>query len=154
MPRNSQRGSKNNNPQGRNQYSNGMMDMARERPMATAAAAAAAVGAGVFLWSRRSQISDQLSNLSDQIGEWTNNMSSERELEMAGGDTQFSGSRSTGSRATGEFAGTASTAGSTRGSAGRSARATTGSGRRNTSSGSGTMSGSSLDTGPSGRGQA
>jgi hypothetical protein len=74
MARNKQRGSRNNNPEGRNQYSNGVMDMARERPIAAAAAAAAAVGAGVFLWSRRNQITDQISNLSDQIGEWADTM--------------------------------------------------------------------------------
>ena len=67
---------RNNNPEGRNQYSSGWMDSARERPMATAAAAAAAVGAGVFLWSRRNQISDQISNLSDQISDWTSSMMS------------------------------------------------------------------------------
>jgi len=67
---------RNNNPEGRNQYSGGMVDMARERPMATALGAAAAVGAGVFLWSRRNQISDQLSNLSEQITDWAENMRS------------------------------------------------------------------------------
>ena len=61
---------RNNNPEGRNQYSWGVMDMARERPMAAAAVAAGAAATGLFLWSKRSQISDQLSNLSDQIGEW------------------------------------------------------------------------------------
>ncbi len=50
-----------------------VMDRARDRPLATAAVAAAAVGAGVFLWSRRNQISDQLSDLSDQISEWSQN---------------------------------------------------------------------------------
>ncbi|HKX93004.1 MAG TPA: hypothetical protein VJM15_11355 [Sphingomicrobium sp.] len=75
MPRSGNRGGRNNNPTGRNQYSSGgVMDMVRERPVAAAAAAAGAAAAGVFLWSRRSQISDQLSNLSDQIGEWTGNM--------------------------------------------------------------------------------
>jgi hypothetical protein len=64
------RGSRNNNPEGHNQYSNGWTDTAKERPLATAAVAAAAVGAGVFLWSRRNQISDQISSLSDQISEW------------------------------------------------------------------------------------
>ena len=48
----------------------GVMEMARERPLAAAAAAAGAAAAGLFLWSRRAQISDQLSHLSDQIGEW------------------------------------------------------------------------------------
>ena len=67
--------SRSNNPEGRNQYS-GWTETAKDRPFATAAAAAAAVGAGVFLWSRRNQISDQLSSLSDQISEWREGMSS------------------------------------------------------------------------------
>ena len=46
MARNNQRGSKNNNPSGRNQYSSDWMGTVRDRPMASAAAAAAAVGAG------------------------------------------------------------------------------------------------------------
>ena len=60
MARNNQRGRRNNNPEGRNQYSSSWMDSARERPMAAAATAAAAVGAGVFLWSRRNQISESV----------------------------------------------------------------------------------------------
>ena len=79
MPRNSQsnRGNRSSSDRQSDSWSSsGMMEMARERPFASAAAAAAAVGAGVFLWSRRNQISDQISNLSDQIGEWTQNMSS------------------------------------------------------------------------------
>lgn len=60
---------RNNNPEGRNQYS-GMMSSARENPLAAAATIGGAVAAGVFLWSRRNQISDQISNLSDQISEW------------------------------------------------------------------------------------
>lgn len=63
MAKTNQRGRNNNNAEGRNQYSNGWKD----RPMATAAAAVAAVGAGVFLWSRRGQISEQFGNLSDQV---------------------------------------------------------------------------------------
>jgi hypothetical protein len=54
----------------------GVIEMARERPVAAAAIAAGAAVAGLFLWSKRSQISSQLSNLSDQIGEWTENMGS------------------------------------------------------------------------------
>ena len=75
--RGGRRGSRgrNNNPEGRNQYS-GMMSTARENPIATAAAVGGAVAAGVFLWSRRSQISDQISNLSDQISEWRDGLSS------------------------------------------------------------------------------
>ena len=65
------RGRRNNNPSGRNQYSDwGVMEMVRERPIAAAATAAGAAAAGLFLWSKRAQISDQLSSLSDQIGDW------------------------------------------------------------------------------------
>ena len=75
MARSNSRGGRNNNPSGRNQYSDwGMMDMARDRPFTAAATAAAAVGAGVFLWSRRNQISEQISHLSDQISEWREGM--------------------------------------------------------------------------------
>jgi len=76
MPR-SRSGGRNNNPSGRNQYSDwGVLEMARERPIAAAAAAAGAAAAGLFLWSKRTQISQQISNLSNQIGEWTENMGS------------------------------------------------------------------------------
>lgn len=68
--------SRNNNPSGRNQYSSSVMDLARDRPVAAAAVAAGAAAAGLFLWSKRTQISDQLGSLSDQIGEWTSNMMS------------------------------------------------------------------------------
>ena len=85
--------SRNNNPEGRNQYS-GWTETAKDRPFATAAAAAAAVGAGVFLWSRRNQISDQLSNLSDQISEWREGMSSSSGDESASGDSFMASSGS------------------------------------------------------------
>ena len=67
--------SRNNNPEGRNQYS-GLSGRARENPLAAAAAVGGAVAAGVFLWSRRNQISDQIGNLSDQISEWREGFSS------------------------------------------------------------------------------
>ena len=100
MARNSNRGSngrggQNNNPSGRNQYSNGgVMDLVRERPVAAAAAAAGAAAAGLFLWSRRTQISNQLSDLSEQIGEWTQNMMSS--------DDSFSSNDDTGGLAMGQ----------------------------------------------------
>ena len=75
--RGSNRG-RNNNPEGRNQYS-GLSGRARENPIATAAAVGGAVAAGVFLWSRRNQISDQIGNLSDQISEWRDNFMSDSE---------------------------------------------------------------------------
>ena len=102
MARNSQRGSKNNNPEGRNQYSSyGVRDMARERPLTTAVTAAAAVGAGVFLWSRRNEISEQLSNLSEQIGDWRDNMSSGRNEEFEMADSQIDSSSTPGVSASG-----------------------------------------------------
>jgi hypothetical protein len=77
MAKNSNRGGRNNNPSGRNQYSDGgVIEMARQRPIAAVAAAAGAAAAGLFLWSKRTQITDQLNNLSDQIGEWTEGMRS------------------------------------------------------------------------------
>jgi hypothetical protein len=134
MARTSNRGGGNNNPQGINQYSSGWMDSAKERPVATAAAAAAAVGAGVFLWNRRNQISDQISNLSDQVTSWAEGMASGSgsSNEM---DTTSSGS--SGSRS--------SQMGS-RGSTGRSS-----SGRTGSSSATGSSS-SNRRSGKSGRG--
>ena len=104
MARTSNRGGRNNNPQGHNQYTgNGWVDTAKDNPMTTAAAAAAAVGAGVFLWSRRNQISDQLSNLSNQISDWSHSMGSGSDGEMAMADTDSayedaSATRSSGRR--------------------------------------------------------
>ncbi len=74
---NRSRTGKNNNPAGHNQYDRGWVDSARDRPFTAAVAAAATVGAGVFLWSRRNQISDQLSTLSDQIAEWREGIQSD-----------------------------------------------------------------------------
>ena len=67
--RGNRRSGRNNNPDGRNQYS-GLMGTARERPFAAAAAVGGAVAAGVFLWSRRNEISDQIASLSDQFSDW------------------------------------------------------------------------------------
>ena len=63
-------GKSNNNPAGHNQYDRGWMDSAKERPFTAAAAVGGAVAAGVFLWSKRNQISDQIAVLSDQLSEW------------------------------------------------------------------------------------
>lgn len=107
MARTNQRGRNNNNAEGRNQYSNAWMDTAKDKPFTTAAAAAAAVGAGVFLWSRRNQISDQISNLSGQLYDWAD--------EMRSGNPERSGR---------EFA---TTEGINESSSARSSRGTTGS---------------------------
>jgi hypothetical protein len=88
MPKSNSR-SRNNNLSGRNQYSSdfGVTELVRERPIAAAAAAAGAAAAGLFLWSRRQQISNQLSNLSDQIGEWRESFSSGEGQFETGDDT-------------------------------------------------------------------
>jgi hypothetical protein len=75
------RRSRNNNPEGYNQYS-GLTARARENPLAAAAAVGGAVAAGVFLWSRRNQISDQIGNLSDQLSEWREGWQSGDEFGM------------------------------------------------------------------------
>ena len=64
---------KSNRSTGFGDFGSDVIDTARDRPIATAAVAAAAVGTGVFLWSRRNQISKQISQLSDQISEWSQN---------------------------------------------------------------------------------
>jgi len=131
MPRNSSRGGhggRNNNPSGRNQYSDwGVMEMARERPIAAAAAAAGAAAAGLFLWSKRTQISDQLSNLSDQFSEWREGMHSSGEFDdTAGLTTTGSTSRGTSGRGMSETGGGNASLGARSGGGGMS---TTASGR-------------------------
>ena len=65
---------KNNNPEGHNQYDRGLIDSAKDRPFTTAAAVGGVVAAGVFLWSKRNQITDQISGLSEQLNEWREGM--------------------------------------------------------------------------------
>ena len=86
--RGSNRG-RNNNPEGRNQYS-GLSGTVRENPFATAATIGGAVAAGVFLWSRRNQISDQIGNLSDQISEWREGYNSGSEFGSSDDTTEES----------------------------------------------------------------
>jgi len=82
------RTNRNNNPEGRNQYS-GVRGTLRDKPFTAAVAAGGAVAAGVFLWSRRNRISDQLGSLSDQIAEWRGGTAAEEDLaagEASGAD--------------------------------------------------------------------
>jgi hypothetical protein len=84
MPRSSTRGrsSSNRSSSRSNDWNDwGVTEMVRERPIAAAATAAGAAAAGLFLWSKRAQISNQLSTLSDQIGEWTS------QFQSSGDDT-------------------------------------------------------------------
>jgi hypothetical protein len=140
MPRSSER-----NRSNRSRSSNdwGVSEMVRERPIAAAAAAAGAAAAGLFLWSRRAQISNQLSNLSDQIGDWTENMGSSEGQFETGDDT--AGLTSTGSS-------TRSTTGS-----GRTGGGTTGRGMSETGGGNASLGsrsgGGGTRTAASGRGR-
>jgi hypothetical protein len=86
------RSGNNNNPAGHNQYS-GIKGTARQNPLATAAAVGGAVAAGVFLWSRRNEISDQIGNLSDQISDWREGMTSEGGFGEEPGKVATTGSR-------------------------------------------------------------
>jgi hypothetical protein len=107
-----------------------VMDMARDRPLAAAAVAAAAVGAGVFLWSRRNQISDQLSDISNQIRDWSQSFPSPdddsefdqsdettadttRGISETGGGTGNLDARSGGAGTTGSISGRARGKGAT-----------------------------------------
>ena len=63
-----------NNRSNRNDW--GVLELARERPIAAAATAVGAAAAGLFLWSKRTQISEQLSSLSDQVSQWKNSVAS------------------------------------------------------------------------------
>jgi hypothetical protein len=138
MPRNNNRGGRNNNTSGKNQYSEwGVMELARERPFTAAATAVGAAAAGLFLWSRRAQISTQISNLSDQVGEWTQNMSSgsgsgEFGNDTAGLTTGGTGASSTSTRSS--SSGGSSQRGTSRSGGGNSSRGAS-------SGGSGGMSG-------------
>lgn len=91
------RGGRNNNPEGHNQYS-GVMSTARDNPLATAAAVGGAVAAGVFLWSRRNQITDQISGLANQISEWREGIAPETDFASDGTDPDESFIASSGSR--------------------------------------------------------
>lgn len=85
--------SRNNNPEGRNQYS-GLISTARQSPLATAAAVGGAVAAGVFLWSRRNQLSDQIGNLTEQIADWRERMGTSGDFDEGKGPSQRPGSSS------------------------------------------------------------
>ena len=80
--KNNSRGGRNNNPEGRNQYSDAM-STARFNPLTTAAVAGGALAAGLFLWSRRNQISDQIGNLADQISEWREGVDSSLDVSKS-----------------------------------------------------------------------
>ena len=75
---------RNNNPQGRNQHS-GLVGASRDNPLTAAAVVGGAVAAGVFLWSRRNQISDQLGELADRISDLRQGMGSDSGFGADGG---------------------------------------------------------------------
>ena len=72
-----------------NRNNRGVLEMARERPIAAAATAVGAAATGLFLWSKRTQISDQLSSLGDQFSQWTESMrATGDDFEAASGTTR------------------------------------------------------------------
>ena len=87
------RSGQNNNPKGRNQYS-GVMSTARDNPLAAAAVAGGAIAAGVFLWSRRNQMSNQINGLADQITEWREGTATDRGLTAENRGSGRAGRRS------------------------------------------------------------
>jgi hypothetical protein len=120
MSRSNSRTGRNNNPSGRNQYSDwGVIELARERPFAAAAAAAGAAAAGLFLWSKRAQISEQLSTLSEQIGEWKQSMGSSSGDFLDDSD-DTAGLTTSGQRGMSETRGDNSSPGRRRGGGGKS----------------------------------
>ena len=138
MARNNNRG-RNNNPSGRNQYSDwGVTELVRDRPIAAAAVAAGAAAAGLFLWSRRSQISDQITSLSDQIGEWTDNMRSD--WSSSGDDTGGLTTSESNSASTGNIGSSRSNRSGGRASNSNSGRTTSSQTRGMTETGGGNAS--------------
>ena len=157
-----------NNNRGRSSSSRndewGVTELVRERPLAAAAAAAGAAAAGLFLWSRRGQISQQLSNLSDQIGEWTDSMRSD---SGSSGMDDTAGLTTSGSSGSRSGAGSRSASGTRSGTTSRSgngsrSRSTSGSARGMSETGGGNASlgahsggiGTTSTGSPSGRGHA
>ena len=53
----------------RSSTSGGFLNAVRQRPLASAAIAAGAAGAGAFLWAKRSQLSNQFSDITDSLSE-------------------------------------------------------------------------------------
>ena len=88
------RSGRNNNPDGRNQYS-GVMGTARGNPLAAAMTVGGAVAAGLFLWSRRNEISEQIAILGEQISDWR---------EGRDTDTSYSSSSASSGRTQAEIA--------------------------------------------------
>lgn len=137
MAKTNQRGRNNNNPHGHNQYTNEWIEGAKDHPVATAAAVAGAVGAGLYLWSKRDKVGNQVSRISQ-----TANEMSSRATKKASGwiDQMRSGSSGSSNRALMKTMGpnesdaieaSRATSKRTTGSArGKSARATTGQSRK------------------------
>ena len=157
MPKSNSRGGRSSSSSSRNSSNDwGVMDMVRDRPVAAAAAAAGAAAAGLFLWSRRTQISNQLSHLSDQIGEWTDSMMSDDD-GSSGTMDDTAGLTTTGRTRSG--AGSRSASG-TRSSSTRSGTSTRNRGMSETGGGNASLGahsggiGTTTTGSPTGRGQA
>ena len=104
----------------------GWASTAKERPVATAAAVGAAAAAGVFLWSRRNQISDQLSHMNEQISDWSNNRKSEHDSQSGSMSGRSSTPMGVESHSELSSAGSSGPTGSARATGGRSGKAQSG----------------------------
>ncbi len=114
MPRNTSRAASRRTES----WPSGVMDMARDRPVAAAAVAAGAAAAGLFLWSKRNQVTQQLNQLSDQIGNWTQNMTTGASRPSAMDDTTGTATSKTSSSARSPSAAIARRSGTPRKSSG------------------------------------
>jgi hypothetical protein len=141
MPRDKNRGRSSRNDEW------GVTELVRERPIAAAAAAAGAAAAGLFLWSKRSQISQQLSNLSDQISDWTESMSSGNGSDFGDDTAGLTATGQTGTRSSSGARGRKTTASRNRG------MSETGGGNASLGAHSGGI-GTTTSGSPSGRGRA
>lgn len=106
----------------------GWADTARERPIATAAAVGGAVAAGAFLWSQRNRIGGQVSQMSEQVSQWSDKMRSQQgssSSEMSGRSGTPMGVE-TGSQPELAGAGTSSAGNAPRATGGRRGKAQTG----------------------------
>ena len=151
MPRDKNRGRSSSRSSRNDDW--GMTELVRERPIAAAAAAAGAAAAGLFLWSKRSQISQQLNNLSDQISDWTESMGSGNDSDFSDDTAGLTTTGQTGTRSSSGSRSTSGTGGRKSTSSRNRGMSETGGGNASLGAHSGGI-GTTTTGSPSGRGRA